>query len=192
MAEAITHISTITPSGSVTDIEFTSIPATYDDLLFIGTLKGASTGAWTPNDSGNQILFGDSSGYWTSSGDYNYQELYDRYSSGSFLGYQNNYSSAGASSYVTCRPLPGSANDAYTPAGWYMYVPGYAVTTNAPGRNFQIFAGCISNATNAEETVAVTAGMIEKNTAIDKIKFSSGVGNFTTSSEMSLYGIKNS
>ena len=176
MAEAITHVSTITPSGSVTDIEFTSIPATYDDLLFIGTLKGANTGAWTPSNSGNQILFGDSSGYWTGSGDYNYQELYDRYSNSTFLGYQNNYSSAGAS---------------YTPAAWYMYVPGYAVTTNAPGRNFQIFAGCISNSTNTEQHVAVTAGMILKYTAIEKIKFSSGVGNFTTSSKMSLYGIQN-
>ena len=192
MASPVTHISTITPSGSSTDIEFTSIPATYDDLLLIGTLKGANTGAWTPSASGNRIVFGEGSTYWGSSGDYNYQMLYDEFSANTFLGYQNNYTGAGASTYISAHPIPGSSGDADNPAGYWLYVPGYAVTTNTPGRNWQLLAGCLSTNSNAHEYCQVNAGMVEQTAAIDKIKFSSGVGNFTASSKMSLYGIKNS
>ena len=188
---AITHISTITPSGSTTEIEFTTIAGTYDDLLFIGTMKGQYA-AWTPADGASIIQFGEGATYWNSAGYYNYQELYDRYSNSTTLGYQNNYSSAGNSSAINAWPIPGSANDADNPGGWWLFVPGYAVTTNTPGRNWQLFSGCISNSTNTEEIVMLQGGQIDTSDAITKVKFSCGTGNFTTSSKVSLYGISNS
>ena len=192
MGNPCTHITTVTPSGSSTNIEFTSIPATYDDLLIIGTLKGANTGAWTPSASGNQIIFGEGSTYWNSTGDYNYEMLYDEFSSTTFLGYKNNYSSTGDSAHISAYPIPGSSGDANNPAAYWLYVPGYAVTTNSPGRNWQLFAGCLSTNSNQHEYCQVSGGVIDRSDAINKIKFSSGVGNFTASSKLSLYGITNS
>ena len=191
MAEAITHIQTITPSGSTNAMQFTSIPVTYDDLLLIGTLKGQSTSHWAPNDTGNNFYFGNGGSNWNTNGDYAFQQLYDQYSGGTFQGYQNNYTGAGVADKIRAYPIPGSQNDTYTPGAWYLYVPGYAVTTNSPGRNFQMFGGCVSNSTNALQYVQINAGMIEKSDAITDIWIYSGTGNYTTSSKMSLYGIKN-
>jgi hypothetical protein len=188
---AVTHISTITPSGSSATLEFTSISASYDDLLVIGTLKGQGA-VWTPCDTGNSLMFGEGGTYWNSSADYNYPLLYDRYSTGTFLGYQNNYSGAGYSDIITAWGIPGVANDADNPGGFWLYVSGYAVTTDTVGRNWQMMSGCVSTATNAEEFLGISAGQITTSDAIDKMKFTSNVGNFTTSSKMSLYGISNS
>jgi len=194
MADAITHISTTTPSGSSSSYLFTSIPQTYDDLLLIGTLKGAGA-SWGPATS--YLYFGTAGSEWTTSGQYNYQMLYDRYANNTFLGYANNYASAGTSDKINAWPIPGSQNDANNPAGWWLYLPGYSNTTNSVGKGFQMFAGCISTSLNSEQIVNLTTGTMPggvtgPNGAIDTMSFYSGVGNFTASSKLSLYGIKNS
>lgn len=194
MAEAITHISTTTPSGSSSSYLFTSIPQTYDDLLFIGTLKGDATGQWGPTNGG--LYLGTGGSEWSSASNYNYQMLYDRHANSTFLGYQNNNASAGSSNKISAWPLPGSYNDIYNPAGWWLFLPGYSNTTNSVGKSFQMFAGCISNSTNQEAISNLAAGTLPNtgtNGAIDTVSFYSGSnGNFTTSSKMSMYGIKNS
>ena len=196
MPSAITHISTLTPSGSAVALGFASIPATYDDLLLIGTLKGASTSHWSPFDSGNNFYFGHSSGtYWNAASNYNYQMLYDRYAGSAFLGYQNNNASAGTSDKIRMVGMPGSMNDANNVGGFWLYIPGYRNTTNSVGKGWQLFMGCNSNSTNAEQVVQLSAGVLPNtgtNNAIDTIDFYSGVGAFTTSSKIAMYGIKNS
>ena len=193
MADAITHISTITPSTS--NIEFTGIPATYDDLLLIGTLKGDDTTFYTPTNANNYIRFGNSSAYWNAASHYNYVQLYDRYSNSAFLGYQHNNASAGTSDKIVAWPIPGSANDGNNPAGFWLYISAYRNTTNSVGISWQLFQGGISNSTNAEEIVQLSAGTLPNTgtiAALDRIYINCGNGNFTTSSKMSLYGIKNS
>lgn len=200
MADAITHISTITPSGSASSMEFTSIAATYDDLLLIGTLKGNSTTWYAPTDSDNYFrfgyTFGGSSVYWNASNNYNYVQLYDRYSNSTFLGYAHNNASAGTSNRINAWPIPGSANDTNNPAGFSLYISGYRNTTNSVGIGWQLFQGAISNSTNAEQVVQLNAGTLPNNSAVnyalDRIYISCGNGNFTTSSKVSLYGISNS
>ncbi len=196
MASAITHVVTMTPTGSASSLTFASIPASYDDLLFIGTLKGDSSGSWTPATANNYIQLGYSSGtFWTAASNYNYAQLYDRYSNSTFLGYASNYASAGTSDKINAWPIPGSANDTYNPAGYWFYLPAYRNTTNSVGKGFQLFSGAISNSTNTEQIVQLSAGVLPNtgtNNAIDTVKFNTGNGNFTTSSKMSLYGIKNS
>ncbi len=196
MADAITHVSTITPSGSASTITFSSIPASYDDLLFIGTLKGDDATWYTPTNASNYIQLGYSGGtFWTAASNYNYQMLYDRYSNSTFLGYQNNNASAGTSDKINAWPIPGSANDANNPAGYWFYLPAYRNTTNSVGKGFQLFSGGISNSTNTEQIVQLSAGVLPNtgtNNAIDTVKFNTGNGNFTTSSKMSMYGISNS
>ena len=195
MADAITHVQTVTRSCSVSSIEFTSIPATYDDLLFMGTLKGDSGSHWAPFDTGNNLFLGHSGGYWNAASNYNYQQLYDRYSNSTFLGYQNNNASAGTSDKIRAVGMPGSLNDANNPGGFWLYVPAYRNTTNSVGKGFQLFMGCISNSTNTEQVVQLSSGVLPNtgtNNAIEQMIIYSGVGNFTTSSKVSLYGIKNS
>ena len=161
MADAITHISTITPSGSASNIEFSSIPATYDDLLLIGTLKGNDATWYTPTNANNYIRFGYSSGsFWNAASNYNYVQLYDRYSSSAFLGYANNNASAGTSDKINAWPISGSANDANNPAGFWMYISGYRNTTNSVGISWQLFQGGISNSLNAEQIVQLNAGTL--------------------------------
>ena len=196
MASAITHISTMTPTGSASSLTFGSIAATYDDLLFIGTLKGDDATWYTPTNASNYIQFGSSTGgLWFAASNYNYAQLYDRYSTSTFLGYQNNYASAGTSDKINMWPIPGSANDAYNPAGFWMYIPAYRNTANSVGKSFQLFMGGISNSLNTEQIVQLAAGTLPNtgaNHAINTVKFNTGNGNFTTSSKMSLYGISNS
>ena len=195
MADAITHVQTVTPTGSVNSIEFATIPAIYDDLLFMGTLKGDSGSHWAPFDTGNNLFLGHSGGYWNAASNYNYQQLYDRYSNSTFLGYQNNNASAGTSDKIRAVGMPGSLNDANNPGGFWLYVPAYRNTTNSVGKGFQLFMGCISNSTNTEQVVQLSSGVLPNtgtNNAIEQMIIYSGVGNFTTSSKVSLYGIKNS
>ena len=194
MADAITHITTVTPSGSTGSMLFTSIPQTYDDLLLIGTVKGQGA-AWLPTNG--SIYFGTGGSEWSSTGQYNYQQLYDQYSDSAFLGYQNNHTSAGTSNRINGWPMPGSLNDSNNPAGWWLYVPGYSNTTNSVGKSFQLFAGCISNSTNQRQLVNLAAGTMPNasgatNGAIDTLSIYCSNGNLTTSSKMSMYGITNS
>ena len=196
MADAITHVVTMTPTGSASSLTFSSIPASYDDLLFIGTLKGDSSSYYTPADNNNYVQLGHSSGtMWNAASNYNYSMLYDRYSDGTFLGYANNNASAGTSDKINAWPIPGSSNDTNNPAGYWFYLPAYRNTTNSVGKSFQLFSGAISNSTNAFQVVQLSAGTLPNtgtNNAIDTVTFNTGNGNFTTSSKMSMYGISNS
>jgi len=186
---AVTLISTATPTGSASSLEFTSIPSSYDDLLMIGNVKGDSGTDWAPNDSGNYLRLNDLS----TSTSYEATQLYDQYSSGTFVGYQNQKTGTGnAVDYIKFWGITGTLNSETTPGAVWMYIPGYSVTTDTPTRNFMLHTGAVSNSTNVLSVNVINAGAVNTTSAINKISYYSGVGNLVATAKMSLYGISNS
>ena len=194
MGSPITHIETITPSGSVATVSFTSIPQTYDDLLMIGTLKGTSSSLWDPARGDNTLLINSLN----SSQSYGYAQIYSQVGTGTVVQYQNqnNEGPWNSSDQIRLWGLAGAKPDyggyAQNQGGSvYMYMPGYSVTTNSPTRNFLMWHGVISNNTNALSMCVQSHGGINTTSGISNITYSGGTGNFATDAKMSLYGIKN-
>ena len=186
---AVTLISTATPTGSAASLDFTSIPSSYDDLLMIGNVKGDSGSDWAPNDSGNYLRLNDL----TASNTYQGTQLYNQYSSGTFVGYQNLKTGLGTGQdLIKFWGITGTLNSETTPGAVWMYIPGYSVTTNTPTRNFMLHTGVVSNSTNTFSLHQIFAGSVNTTTAINKISYYSGVGNLVATAKMSLYGISNS
>ena len=192
MASPITHIQTLTPSGSVATVSFTSIPQTYDDLLMIGTVKGTSSSVWDPANANNTLLINSLN----SSQNYGYAQIYSQHATGSVMQYknQNNEGPWNSSDKIQLWGLAGAKPDyggvAQNQGGVvYLYMAGYSVTTNSPTRNFLMWHGVVSN--NALSINAQSHGGINTTAGISNITYSGGTGNFATDAKMSLYGIKN-
>jgi len=160
-------IATVTVgSGGAANIEFTSIPATYTDLVLLTSLRSAS------NDSAAAVEFNGSS------------------SSKSTRGLYGNGSAA--FSYSGTGPLGGLSNGSTTTASTFansiLYIPNYAGSNNKSSsmdgvtENNATAANAFFNANLWSNTAAITSIKIVNETA----------ANFVQHSSATLYGIKNS
>ena len=171
MANAVTKIQTLTSTSS--SLTFSTIPATYDDLMIIGSAKSDQTS----NDSvaGNSAYMrinGDSSsayayGYWGTSGGGNDSSL------------QTSASSI---------RIPGCATSQYSNVGWghfYIHIPGYKQTTS--NKNMMIQSGFATGSGGG----FIAAGNWDTSSAITSILIGPVYGNYLSGTSMTLYGITN-
>jgi hypothetical protein len=168
MANTYTLISSSTVgSGGAANIEFTSIPATYTDLLVLATARSTRTGSVddlviqfnssTSNLSGKR-LFGTGSG--TAS-----DNLTD------IRGF-----------------AVASGSTANTFSNNSFYIPNYTSSTN-----YKSVSVDYVNENNATESYSgITAGLWSSTAAITSIKLLANNGNLEQYSTFYLYGIKNS
>lgn len=161
-------ISTVTVStATAASIEFTSIPATYDDLVV--KLSGRNS-----IDS-TQVLI-------TFNG-----------STTSFSGKRLSGSGSAASSDSANTAnvnVNGIVNNNYTANAFgstQVYIPNYAGSAN---KSFSVDATSENNAT--ESYMNLTSGLWSDTSAITSVKFVANGGNFLQHSSASLYGIKKS
>lgn len=168
MALQIFKIAEVTVASPQTNIEFTSIPSGYTDLLLrISTRSDA--GSTGPNDGkltfngsstgySSRLLYGTGSGYSSAN------------NSGSFLYWAFLTVSTGLTSNVF------SNND--------IYIPNYTSSNN---KSVSIDGVIENNATYA--TQIITAGLWSNSSAITSINLTSDYGKYVAHSTATLYGI---
>ena len=169
MANTYVAIATTTVgSGGAAEIEFTSIPATYTDLVVKVSGRASTT------TTGCDITFnGTTSGYTN-------RRLYG-------TGSATASDSAGTT-YISNTMLVDSSYTASTFGNGEIYIPNYAGSNN---KSVSVDGVTENNATTALSML--TAGLLSNSAAITSIKLEvSGGGNFVQHSTATLYGIKNS
>lgn len=156
--------STGAPSASVASLSFSSIPATFTDLVLILSIRSTST-----NNYGSILFNGSSSGYTR-------RILYGNGSS-AFSTSPTGYES------LSINPSDSTAS---TFASYQMYIPNYAGSIY---KSFSVDAVGENNGTTAQ--AIFHAGVWSNSAAITSLTITSGVGNIAQYSTAYLYGVKN-
>ena len=170
MANTFSAIATVTVgSGGAANIEFTSIPQTYTDLVVL--LSGRTTRSEVTDSI--YIKFNNNSS------NYSFRDL------------DSNGSSVSSSSANDYPPARVSANTATanTFGSWSAYIPNYASTTT----NKSVSLEGMSETNAATAYMRITAGLWANTSAITQITLiSQNPVDFMQYSSATLYGIKNS
>ena len=176
MAATYTLISSNTLSASAASVTFSSIPATYTDLVIRLSARGDDSGTVL---SGIYLVFNNDSGSTTT--------YSDTILSGSGTAATSSRDSS-VGLMDTGYTNVGSTATANTFSNAEIYIPSYTVSQSKP---MSIFGVEENNATTAYRSVV--AGLYRVNTAISTIKLQSKSStNFVSGSSFYLYGIKNS
>jgi hypothetical protein len=167
MANTMTLISSVTVgAGGASLIDFSSIPATYSDLLVRYSLRSTYSAA----SNTVFISFNGSTTSFTDKGIYG-----------------DGSAAASNSSARNIGGLPAATSTANTFGNGQVYIPNYAGSTN---KSFSVENGQEDNATTAY--LDLRAGLWSNASAINQITIISNVNNLAQYSTAYLYGIKNS
>jgi hypothetical protein len=174
MANTYTLIASVTVgSGGATDLDFTSIPSTYTDLVIKTSVRGA-TGA---SNDGFKIRFNNDSST-------TYASIYAAGDGTNIPSGSNAYGSTG-STYLTS--MATGTYTANTFSSVDVYIPNYTASTN---KSFSADGASENNATSA--WLSLVAGSYPITTAISRITlFSNSGSGFVQYSTAYLYGISN-
>jgi len=177
MPNTMTLISSYTASGSVSSIDFSSIPQTYTDLMLYASLRNSSTGEVSPPIQRCELIINNT----TTGGLYSVKLLYGEAGVGSAGGSgadRNFYSGAAVSSGATANTFSNVS----------FYIPNYTSSNN---KSFSIDSATENNGTYPG--TSITAGLWASSAAINRLTLKPYDGsNFVQYSTMYLYGIKNS
>jgi len=164
MANTFELIASYTASGSVSSIDFTSIPSTYTDLCLV--YSGRSSGAVVNNNVNVTI-----NGVTTN------QTGRDIYADGT---------GAGSLTNVLAGFIPGASATASTFGNGQIYFPNYAGSTN------KSFAGdAVAENNGTTTSYGFTANLWSQTTAISSIGIVPSSGSWVQYSTAYLYGVKN-
>jgi len=171
MALTYETIQTYIATSSVSDITFSSIPATYTDLI----IKGSARCSVTNSNYGYWVLTLNST-----SADYQFTRV---------IGYVNGIDSNGD----TTNPMYVGSNTEFT--GWTsntfsnveLYILDYAGANPKPIN----FDGIIENNSQSSEKAfqEINNARWNNTAAITSIKIAPGTGSFVTNTRITLYGI---
>jgi hypothetical protein len=160
--------STVTVgSGGAATIDFTSIPATFTDLVIFVSARNTSSGA------SMRLRF---NGATTSNT--------DRYMEADGATVVSGSNAFGAS-YIFAGGVNGSSTTSNTFASNFIYIPNYAGSTN---KSVSVDGVTENNATTAYADL--TAGLWSNSSAITSIELTPNINSFAQYSTASLYGIK--
>lgn len=171
MANTYTLISSNTLTSSAASVTFSSIPATYTDLVVKYSVRGDIAGT-NSLQTGLQ-LNGVTSGY---------SQTY-------MYGNGASAVSSRATSQVAIETVGenSTGNTASTFSSGEIYIPNYQSTTNKP---LSMFIAPENNGTTTY--LSAHAGLSSVTSAITSITLKTNANNFISGSSFYLYGIKNS
>ena len=171
MATFIKIASVTVGSGGSANIEFTSIPATYTDLVVKYSLRG-DAGAISRSV---YVTFNNNTSSYS-----------DRYLQG-----DGSSASSGSNSGGTTKLYAGECTASTATSNTFgnqeLYIPNYTSSNN---KSVSIDAVAETNATT--QYMSLVASLWSNSAAITSIKLVPGTGNFVQYSTATLYGIKNS
>ena len=161
--------SSTATGGSVANIEFTSIPATYTDLKVVFSARGTVSG----NNVDTKLTFN------SNTSNYTLRNVYgDGSTAASFSDSTTNY---------TGGEIPGTSITASTFGSVEIYIPNYTSSNN---KSFSTDVVVENNATTAFPWLH--AGLWSNAAAITSVTLTPASGSFAQYSTARLYGIKNS
>ena len=168
MATTYTLISSVTVgSGGAADIEFTSIPATYTDLVVM--LSGRSDTTRSGDGSYADIQFNGSTSNLSSTFIYNY----------------NGTPYSGSDTYILAWSNPSDyTSDTFSNITWY--IPNYTSSNNK-----SISVDSVTENNSTDILSVLTAGLWSSSSAITSVKIKPKLANFVQYSTAYLYGISN-
>ena len=167
-------ISSNTLSSAAASVTFSSIPATYTDLVLRLSARSSNAGR---NDVVNMEFNANSSALYSTT------ILYGQ-GGGSFGSLRNSNATYTRIGYY----ISGDTTTSSTFGSQEFYIPNYTASQNKAISGFGVSE---NNAT--VQDLAVTAGLFRDTTAISSIKLTLLTGpNFMSGSSFFLYGIKNS
>jgi hypothetical protein len=165
--------STTVGSGGAASIDFTSIPATYTDLVIKVSARtdGSTANGW---QSGALTFNGSTTGY-----------------SGILLAGRGDLSAVSITSSSSNIEFAFYSSDAGTTASTFanndIYISNYA------GSNYKSVSSDIAEENNAARALAgIVTGLWSNSAAINRVTLTSNNGSFVQYSTATLYGIKNS
>jgi hypothetical protein len=171
MGVTYTLIKSVTVgSGGVANIEFTSIPQTYTDLLAVFSVRDTTSAVSVVSTLTVNAI----------ANDYSFRRLRG---SGSAADSYGESAQAAINLYNTS---VGASATASTFSNYEIYIPRYAGSTN---KSFSITSVTENNATEAFQVMF--AGLLSNTAAITSLKVTA-TALFAQYSSASLYGIKNS
>jgi hypothetical protein len=174
MANTYKAIATVTVgSGGAATIDFTSIPATYTDLL----VKVSARSSRVANQDEYRISINGSTSSFT------YRQLYGGAGSGSVV----TGSSSGSVGFIGI--MPAANNTVSTFSSQEIYLPNYAGSNN---KSISVDSAAENNAATYWQ-LDLVALLWSNTSAITSLSFaSSNSANFAQHTTATLYGIKNS
>jgi hypothetical protein len=173
MANTYVLIASNTLSTTAASVTFSTIPATYTDLVvkFSARVDGATTGQElrlrTNSDTGS-----------------NYSVTVLRGSGSAASSYRDinvTYTAGGRA--------PGTSSTSNVFSNVEIYIPNYAGTANKP---ISLFSALEDNAATISNNIVLGADLHRNASAITSVDISPTSGNFVSGSSFFLYGIKNS
>jgi hypothetical protein len=177
MPSTYTLISSTVLSSATDRVEFTSIPATYTDLVL--RISARSTRSATSNNMDMRLNADSSSLYsWT----YIYNSATTAYSS-----------KTSAIDWIFVGTLNAANSLANTFTSAEVYIPSYTASQSKQLSTFSVYENNTAPPATSNE-IDAGANLYRSNTAISSITLTSSVGSFNFAAESSfyLYGIKNS
>lgn len=171
MANTYVAIATVTVgAGGAANIEFTSIPQTYTDLIVLLSLRTNDSGE---NSGATRMTFNNNTA------NYSYKRIYG---DGSSVGTGG---STGLAFIRVGNNCPSSGNTANTFANVKLEIPNYSGSNQKSTSEDNVGE---DNATQAY--TQLNAGLWADTSAITSIKFSAESANISQYSTATLYGIK--
>jgi hypothetical protein len=168
MANTFVKIASVTVgAGGASSMTFTSIPATYTDLVLKYSARSNSSGTGADNMT---ITFNDNTSSYTQTLLYVLNSTTAESAGGSGRNFQ----------YVN-----GGSTTASTFCNGEFYIPNYAASNN---KSFSVDIGVENNSTNAN--LFLNAGLWSNSAAITKIALEVVSWSFAQYSTATLYGIK--
>jgi hypothetical protein len=171
MPTTYTLISSNVLTSSAASVTFSSIPATYTDLVLRISVRGTSTdttdypAVLQINDTSSTLSYTEV-GYWGGTpASYN--------NTGTFYIPQFSLATTTANTFGTSE----------------VYFPNYTVSQNKP---FSAFGAPENNGAINSRGISAFAGLWRNTAAITKLYMTMAAGNFESGSSFYLYGIKNS
>jgi hypothetical protein len=180
MATTYEAIATVTVgSGGAANIEFTSIPGTYTDLVI--HLSGRTTRNDTADDIGIELNNVTPTGFPDSSGNYTNKRL---------LGYSGSTSGVGsdANGGQEAGIASGATATSSSFGSTFIYIPNYTSTNKK-----SLSTDSVSETNTGNAVQVLIAGLVNLTSAVSSIKLlSRQSGSWVQYTTATLYGIKNS
>lgn len=175
MPVTYTHIQTTTVSSLTAQVNLSSIPGTYTDLVLVMhmQLEAGVNQSYT-----TQVRFND-----VTSGSYTYCMFQGTQANANSGSAQNN--DTAISGVITGAYTSATSSDNFTQA--ILHILDYANTSNY--KTFLISGGTLGGSTNTENRVTGRVGAFRQTGAITKINLLSDASGFKAGSSFSLYGI---
>ena len=174
MASTYTLISSNVLSSSAASVTFSSIPATYTDLVLL------VSGRFDISNNGGRLRFnGDSSALYS----------WTRIVGTGAAAESNNNATYGSpyDTFIYFSPINTSTQTSNTFSTNEMYIPNYTISQN---RQVSLIGANENNSSSA--FIVAEAGLYRSTTAISSIALTSdGGGNWVSGSSFYLYGISN-